>query len=102
MIRRLLPWLGWIGGLVGWFVSQQLGSNAVQLDCAAAVPVPVLLFDFAGALAAVAGGAVSWRVSRRSQGTRHFIALAGALAAAVFLGAIVFQTVALVIPQCHG
>jgi hypothetical protein len=101
-MTRLLPWMGWIGGLAGWLLSQQLGTSVVQLDCDSAIPIPVLLFIFAGALAAVGGGYASWRVWRRSEDTRRFIAFTAALAAAVFLGAIVLQALALVIPQCDA
>jgi hypothetical protein len=107
-VSRLAPWLGWIGGIAGWFVSQQLGSNLAQLDCDAANLVPMLLLGVLGLVLAAAGGFTSWSVWRRrteqpEARSRSFIAATGALAALVFALAIVFQTgSSFVIPQCHA
>ena len=97
-MNRIAPWSGWIGGIAGWFVSQQLGANFVQLDCDAANLAPMLLLGLLGATLAVGGGIVSWTVRRRQpEGaeprtrSRSFIAQTAALAALVFTLAIVFQ-----------
>ena len=109
-MSRIAPWAGWIGGIAGWFVSQQLGANFVQLDCDAANLLPMLLVGLLGVGLAVGGGFVSWTVRRRhSEGaepearSRSFIAGTAALAALVFALAIMFQTVSsFIIPQCHA
>ena len=109
-MSRVAPWAGWIGGIVGWFVSQQLGANFVQLDCDAANLAPMLLVGLLGAAFAVGGGIVSltvrWRHPEKTgpQGrSRSFVARTAALAALVFTLAILFQTISsLVIPQCHA
>ena len=109
-MSRIAPWSGWIGGIAGWFVSQQFGANFVQLDCDAADLAPMLLVGLLGAALAAGGGVVSWMVwRRRPEGaepqtrSRGFIAGTAALAALVFALAIAFQTTSsLVIPQCHA
>jgi hypothetical protein len=109
-MSRLLPWSGWIAGLLGWMLSHQLGSDLAQLDCGRAEPVTMLLIGASGAALAVAGGLLSlsiWRMPAKLDqphaGTRRFAAGTGALAAAIFLLAILFQTISsFLIPQCHG
>jgi hypothetical protein len=108
--EALLPWAGLIAGASGWAASHQITSNAVQENCRLAGP---LLFGGSGLLAAaiaVAGGWLSlgvWRSTPAGEaaigkGTRKFIAGVGAMAAAIFLGAIVLQTIAgFIIPACH-
>ena len=109
-MTRIAPWLGWIGGIAGWFASQQLGSSFAQLYCDGANLAPMLLLGAVALAVALAGGLMSWGVWRhpangaeRPVRSRSFIAGTGALAALVFALAIVFQTAAsLVIPQCHA
>jgi hypothetical protein len=103
-VRRLAPWAGWIGGAAGWFGSQQLGSNFAQLDCAQADATALLLLGLLGAALAGGGGLISWQAwLNRSEETRRFVAATATLAGAVFLLAIVFQTLSsFVIPQCHA
>jgi tetrahydromethanopterin S-methyltransferase subunit D len=106
-----MPWAGWIGGLLGWFVSDQGGTSLAQWDCRRAVPSVMLLIGTCGALLALLGGVLSLRVWRRLAGAldqpyagaRRFVAVTGMLAAGIFLLAILFQTVSsLIIPQCHA
>ncbi|MDX3899231.1 MAG: hypothetical protein QHC40_01720 [Sphingobium sp.] len=109
-MNRLTPWAGWIGGLLGWVLSDQTGSDLAQFDCTRAHPLVMLLIGLVGAALAVAGAAFSlraWRMAGATDqpgvGTRRFIAGTGIFAAALFLMAILFQTMAsLVIPQCHA
>lgn len=109
-MSRLLPWSGWIGGILGWVLSNQTGSSLVQLDCTRAQPLPMLLIGLAGAALAIAGALISIRVWRMPgttdqpyAGARRFIAGTGMLAAAIFLLAILFQTVSsLILPPCHA
>jgi hypothetical protein len=109
-MRRLLPWAGWIGGVLGWVLSDQIGSDLTQADCSRAQPLVMLLIGALGAAFAVAGGLTSlgaWRMPGATDqpyaGARRFIAGTGILAAGIFLLAIIFQTMAsLIIPQCHA
>jgi hypothetical protein len=106
-MTRLAPWAGWIGGIAGWLVSQQGGSTLSQLDCRAANPGVILAIGVVGAVLAVGGGLLSWRtwreVSHDDIQARRFVAATGGLAAAIFLFAIGFQTLAaLIIPRCHA
>jgi hypothetical protein len=108
--EALLPWAGLLGGAIGWALAHQIASNAAQENCRLAGP---LLFGGTGLLAAllaVGGGWLSFTVWRGTaagedaigKGTRRFIGGVGAMAAAIFLGAIVLQTIAgFIIPACH-
>ena len=107
-MTRLSAWAGWIGGLLGWVLSDQCGTSLAQADCTRADPPVMVAIGVAGAIIVIAGGLVSlsvWRnagdLDRPGEGTRRFIAATGVLAAGVFLLAIVFQTMSsFVIPQC--
>lgn len=110
-MSRLTPWAGWIGGLLGWTLSDQAGSDLAQWDCTLAVPPGMLLIGIAGAVLALAGALISFRVWRQLAGeldqpyagARRFIAITGVLATGIFLLAIVFQTMSsFIIPQCHA
>ena len=103
-----MPWAGWIGGLLGWAVSDQVGTSLAQADCTRAdLPVMVAI-GVAGAAVAIAGALISlgtWRnagdLDQPGEGSRRFIAGTSVLAAGVFLLAIIFQTISsFVIPQC--
>jgi hypothetical protein len=105
-----VPWAGWIGGLAGWLVTHQLGSDFVQTSCNRAAPPLMLLIALIGALAAAGGALLSLSIWRRNAkldppaiGTRRFIAGTGVLAAALFLLAILIQVPSsLIIPRCFG
>lgn len=110
-MTRLLPWAGWVLGIAGWMLSDQLGSDLAQTDCTKADPPLMLAIGAAGALIAIVGGIISARIwhtasadtARPYAGTRRFVAGTGALAAGIFLLAILFQTMSsLIIPQCHA
>lgn len=109
-MKPLTPWAGWICGLLGWVLSDQLGSYLVQLDCTKADVVPMTLIGVTGAAFALMGGLVSlrrWRMPGQTDqpyaGVRRFIAGTGVLAAGIFALAILFQTASsYIIPQCHA
>lgn len=109
-MSALRPWAAWIGGIAGWFLAQQLGSQITQADCAGAHAMLLLLVGVAGAVLALAGAALSWSVWRSQgrleqpyAGTRRFIAGTGELAVGLFLLAILFQTLSsFIIPRCFG
>lgn len=108
-MRRLAPWAGWIGGLLGWLISDQVGTTLAQADCSKADLPVMLLIGVVGAAIALAGAAISfliWRaggaLDQPGEGTRRFVAVTGMLASVIFLCAIIFQTMSsLIIPQCH-
>lgn len=108
-MTALRPWAGWIGGLAGWFTAQQLGGSLVQLDCGDALPI-AMAGGALGAAIVLIGAFLAWPIWRTSAdleqpyaGARRFIAGTGELAAALFLLAIIFQTMSsLIIPQCHA
>ena len=61
-----VPWAGWIGGGLGWMLSDQIGSDLVQTNCAAADPLLMALIGIAGAVLAIGGGLLSFRHWRAS------------------------------------
>jgi hypothetical protein len=110
-MRQLAPWAGWILGILGWVLSDQIGSDLAQTDCTLADPPLMLAIGAGGAALAILGGLISahvWRsmggdIGQPYAGARRFAAGTGVLAAGIFLLAIVFQTVSsLIIPQCHA
>jgi hypothetical protein len=104
-IRLLQPWSGFVGGGLGWLAAHQLGGDNAFNSCETMSPLIQLLIGLAGASLAIGGGLWSrplWSGDEARSG-RHFVALVGTLAAAVFLLAIILQTsAALIIPQCHA
>ena len=108
--RDALPFAGLVAGLVGWALSNQIASNLIQENCRLGGPLLVGGTGLLGALLALGGGWLSYRVWRGSSagedsvgpGTRRFIAAVSGLAALMFFGAIVLQTLAgFIIPACH-
>ena len=108
--RDTLPWAGLIAGLLGWALPDQIASNIIQENCRLGGPLLVGGTGLLGALLALAGGWLSYGVWREARadgdaigpGTRKFIAGVSALAALIFLGAIVLQSIAgFIIPACH-
>jgi Na+/proline symporter len=108
-MTRLTPWAGWIGGLLGWVASDQVGTSFAQADCTKADLPVMIAIGATGAAIVIVGGLISlsaWRnagdLDRPGAGTRHFLAGTGLLAACIFLLAIIFQTMSsFIIPQCH-
>ena len=105
VIRKLLqPWAGVIGGVAGWYLSQQAGSNMVFSRCTAAHGLSVGLISLCG-LVLVASGAIwsfqVWREDRASGGGRQFVGLLGTMVATVLAFPILMQTIAgLLVPGC--
>jgi len=97
--RGKAGWAGWIAGPLGWFVHQQAGSATNYWDCSVGRPWLVIGLGVACALIVLTGGAVSWRGFRKAgkgegSGNGRFIAIMGMTAAAVFLVAVIGQTMA--------
>jgi hypothetical protein len=99
-----------MGGLTGWFLTQQSGSMFAEFDCTRAGTGPMLAIGMIGATIVIFGGIISanaWRHSPNPDAIEarplRFVAGTGALAAGIFTLAIVFQTMsALIIPRCHA
>jgi hypothetical protein len=92
-------------------LSDQLGSDLAQWNCGRANPAVMIAIGICGGTLALAGGLLALRYWRKMAGdltqpyagARRFIAVTGALAAGIFLLAILFQTSSsLIIPQCHA
>ena len=101
--RQLAPWAGLVAGAFGWAAAHQLGSNAVFDDCRAGAPSFLILIGLAGLAIALIGGLVSLASWRRDgeTGGRRFVALVGAMLAALAAFAIVLQSAAvLILPPC--
>lgn len=102
--RALLPWSGVAGGAVGWFVSQQAGSNMVFAQCENGQWWGVALIGLLGIALAAGGGALSyrcWRADGREASGHRFVGLLGLLIAALLAFPILMQTIAgLLVPGC--
>ena len=105
----LAPWAGLIGGACGWALTHQIGSDSIQDDCSVGHPLFVLGVGIAGAIILAAGAWLSYGLWRGSDaaddqpvaGSRRFIAGVSLMAAAIFLMAIVLQSLAaFIIPAC--
>jgi hypothetical protein len=105
------PWTGWLGGLSGWFLSQQFGTSLAQDACASINPLTHGLIGLAGLSLAGLGIFFSspvWRnkappLEDATPQSRAFIAVCGAGAALIFSLAIIFQTLSpMVIPPCYS
>jgi len=103
-VDHLMPWLGWIGGGLGWSLTHQIGSNSLFDDCRAGTPAFVIGISLAGLLIALLGGLASLAVWRRGDSEtrgRRFVGGVGALFALLCGFAIVLQAIAsLIVPMC--
>lgn len=108
-LRRssLPPWTGVFVGAAAWFAQHQAASNAVYWDCRLGGPWLTAGTGLACAALIVAGGLISWRAraappsSAGRPESRDFAAWLGVGAAAVFLFAVVLQTVSgFIVPGC--
>lgn len=99
------PWAGLFVGAFAWFLHHQVGSDANNWDCRLADGAFVVGVGLACALIALAGGLLSW-MARPGEGAEHaqarvFARIVGIAAAAIFLLAIGFQTLAgALVPAC--
>ena len=104
-LELLRPWSGLVLGALGWILHHQWGADLAFFDCSRAGPM------LSGGLAVgcgfivLAGGVLSWTTPGRSGGggqNRQFAAWVGTGAAALFLLAILFQTLpGFILPACH-
>lgn len=103
---HLLPWSGILGGVIGWALTHQIGSNTVFDKCQVTSPIPMLLLGLLGLATIAGGGLLSYRLWKRGEAeteTRRFVSLLGVMIAGLFGIALVFQTTSsLIIPQCYG
>jgi hypothetical protein len=100
----LLPWAALAGAALGWFLSQQTGSDLVFIHCGAASPLAILLIGLVALALVLAGAWLSWRIGRRGDDEpRRFVAWIGLLTAALLGLAIIVQTAAaFIIPRCFS
>lgn len=97
------PWSGAIGGGLGWALADQGGSNFAFARCGEANPALMLLIGALGLAIAAVGGVTSWRLRETLEGGRRFVALIGAMMAALFgLGILLQTSAALILPRCFG
>lgn len=100
--KLLLPWAALIGAGLGWFGSQQLGSNFTFGGCFRSGAIPMLLICLAGLALAGLGAFLSLRVWRGSgEEAERFVAGIGMLVGLVLGFAILLQILAgLILPRC--
>lgn len=102
------PWAGWLLGPIAWVVHHQAGSDLAfgMTDCRGTWPQ--LSLGAACALLALLGAALSWAslsgpLRSSAVNVRVFAAVVGATGSALFLMAILFQTLAsLIVPPCFA
>lgn len=101
------PWSGVFAGAFGWFLHQQAGANANYWDCRFGGPLWTVGLGLVCAAIILVGAAVSWRARRApSEGedrpeARAFAGLVGAVAALIFLFAMLLDVLAsLTVPAC--
>jgi hypothetical protein len=102
--RLFLPWAALSGAALGWFGSQQIGSNLSFDKCASSGALAVLLIGVAGLALAGMGAWLSWGVwGSAEEESRRFTAGVGMLAGVLLGIAILFQTLAgFIIPACFA
>lgn len=101
------PWAGLFSGAAGWFLHQQGGAGANYWDCRFGGPLWTVMLALVSAAIILAGAYVSWGARRAPEAgedrpeARRFGGTVSALAALVFLFAVVLQTLAgLLVPAC--
>ena len=99
---RFMPWAGLAFGTIGFFLAQQVGSEATFENCRVGSPGLVIAGAILGLGILGIGALVSWPIFRaaREERTRWVIAAISLMSAALFALAIVLPFVAaLVIPR---
>ena len=101
----LSPWAGLFLGAAAWFVHQTVGADADDLARRMGGPLWTFLLTLVCGAVTGVGGWISWTSGRRgeradpSPQSRRFAGRVGATSAAVFLLAILLQTLAdLIVP----
>ena len=104
--ESLLPWAGILGAGAGWFVSQQVGTIAIQDNCALGDWLFFALLGLLGILLVAGGGILSYRLWRRGESEtepRRFLGLLGALLAGLLSFPLILHTIPVfIIPRCVG
>jgi hypothetical protein len=98
-----MPWAGLALGTAGFFLAQQIGSDATFQDCRTGSPWIVILGTLIGLVIIGAGVMDSWRVyaAERETPARRLIATVGLLACALYvIGVLLPFIAALLIPGC--
>ena len=100
---RFMPWAGLALGTVGFFLAQQVGSDATFENCRIGSPALVIVGAILGLGILAIGALASWPIFRAEQEerTRRVIAAISLMSAALFALAIVLPSAAaLIIPRC--
>lgn len=98
-----MPWAGLALGTTGFFLAQQIGSDATFQDCRVGSPLIVILGTLAGLLVIGLGALGSWRVyaADGESPARRLVAAVGLLSCILFvIGVLLPFIAALVIPRC--
>lgn len=104
------PWAACAGLFVGApavAVNQQLAANLLYWSCRSGFPLTGLVLGLVTGALTLSAGLLSWRARAYAEqaevpGARKFLGEVGAASAAVFLLAIIAQTLAsLIVPECH-
>ncbi|MDB5444747.1 MAG: hypothetical protein JWQ97_64 [Phenylobacterium sp.] len=107
--HALAPWAGLFLGAAAWFAHHQGASDLIYWDCRLGGPLLTAGTGLVAGLVTAAGGLISWRthtaIRRAAEAPAHNRSVAGMIgagSAAVFLLAIVFQSLAgVIVPACH-
>jgi hypothetical protein len=100
---RFMPWAGLALGTAGFFLAQQIGSDAALENCRVGSPWLVIFGAIFGLAVITAGALASWPIFRaeREARARRMIAAVSLMTAALFALAVVLPFVAaLIIPRC--
>lgn len=97
------PWAGLFLGAAAWFAQHQVCSATIYWDCRLGGPVLTAGVGLAAAVVTVAGGWMSWWTYRaKDRSNRSVSGAIGAGSAAIFLLAILFQSlIGFIVPACH-
>jgi len=105
-LARTFPWAGLVIGAGAWAAHQQGMADLLHFSCHPAHGVHTVGVGVVALLATVGGGLMSWRTSMARDdptATRRFVSRLSVMAAAIFAGAIVMQTLAgIIVPACRS
>jgi hypothetical protein len=98
---RLAPWAGLVAGPLCWALHQQGLADMLHFDCHLGSASKGFVSGSIAAIVLVAAGIVSWRSREGAVEWRQFVAAMSACSVAIFLFAIVLQTMAtFILPGC--